>query len=49
MYSAEKEKVDFVDIVNPLRKNVEDWMNEIEDMMRKSVKYELQKAVKEYK
>lgn len=27
MFSAEKEKVDFVEEVNPNEKNVEDWMN----------------------
>ncbi len=29
MFSAEKEKVDFLDYVNPNEKNVEDWMNEV--------------------
>ena len=28
MYSAEKEKIDFVKPVNPVGKNVEDWMTE---------------------
>ena len=28
MYSAEKEKIDFVKFVNPVGKNVEDWMTE---------------------
>lgn len=28
MYSAEKEKIDFVKAVNPVGKNVEDWMTE---------------------
>ena len=48
MFSAEKEKVDFVDYVNPNEKNVEDWMNEVEDMMRKSVRYELKNSVDLY-
>ena len=39
MFSAEKEKVDFVDHINPNEKNVEDWMNEVEDMMRQSVRF----------
>ena len=30
MYSAEKEKIDFVKPVNPVGKNVEDWMGELE-------------------
>ena len=34
MFSAEKEKVEFVQNVNPNEKNVEDWMNEVEQMMR---------------
>mgnify|MGYP007043504311 CR=1 FL=1 len=34
MYSAEKEKINFIEIVDPLRRSVEDWMNDIEDMMR---------------
>ena len=38
MFSAEKEKVDFVDYVNPNEKNVEDWMNEVEEMMKLSVR-----------
>lgn len=48
MFSAEKEKVDFVDYVNPNEKNVEDWMNEVEDMMRQSVRFELKKSVDMY-
>lgn len=39
MFSAEKEKVDFVSEVDPNDKNVEDWMNEVEEMMRESIKY----------
>ena len=45
MYSAETEKIDFVEIVDPLKKNVEDWMTEIEEMMKRSVKYELNKSI----
>ena len=48
MFSAEKEKVDFVESVNPNEKNVEDWMNEVEDMMRQSVRYELQRSIDMY-
>lgn len=48
MFSAEKEKVDFVDYVNPNEKNVEDWMNEVEDMMRQSVRFELKNSVDKY-
>lgn len=38
MFSAEKEKVPFVKIVDPNKKNVEEWMNEVENMMRMSVR-----------
>ena len=31
MFSAEKEKVNFVKFVDPNKKNVEEWMNEVED------------------
>lgn len=41
MFSAEKERISFVTHLDPNNKNVEDWMNEVEDMMRQSVRYEL--------
>jgi len=28
MYSAEREKIDFTKFINPVGKNVEDWMTE---------------------
>jgi len=31
MFSAEGEKINFVKIIDPVSKNVEDWMNEVED------------------
>ena len=49
MYSAETEKINFVDIVDPLKKNVEDWMTEIEEMMKCSVKYELNRSIEDYR
>ena len=48
MFSAEKEKVDFVEEVNPNEKNVEDWMNEVEHMMMQSIRYELKNSVDKY-
>ena len=33
MFSAEKERVPFVKVIDPNNKNVEDWMGELEDMM----------------
>jgi dynein heavy chain len=48
MFSAEKEKVGFVRPVDPLKKNVEDWMGEVEEMMQLSVRAALHGAVKDY-
>ena len=31
MFSAEGEKINFVKIIDPNHKNVEDWMNDVED------------------
>ena len=45
MFSAEKEKINFVTPIDPVHKNVEDWMGEVEDMMKKSVRNELLIAV----
>jgi len=38
MFSAENERVPFAKFVDPVAKNVEDWMGELEDMMRLSVR-----------
>jgi len=48
MFSAEKEKVNFMKIVDPLNKNVEDWMSELEEMMKISVRAALLKATADY-
>ena len=48
MFSAEKEKVDFVKVVDPVNKNVEDWMSELEEMMKVSVRAALFKSVEDY-
>lgn len=34
--------------MNPNEKNVEDWMNEVEDAMKQSVKYELNHSIEVY-
>ena len=34
MFSAEGEKIKFVKVLDPNKKNVEDWMGEVEDMMK---------------
>ena len=49
MFSAEQEKIGFVKIVDPNNKNVEDWMTEVEDQMKKSVRAALFNAVEDYK
>jgi len=48
MFSGEKERVPFVKYVDPINKNVEDWMNEVEDMMKESVRACLLQSVKDY-
>ena len=48
MKSAEKEEVDFVKFVDPVKKNVEDWMGELENMMRMSVRQVMINAVEDY-
>jgi len=48
MFSAEKERVNFVTLVDPNKKNVEDWMGEVEDMMVKSVRAALLNSVEDY-
>jgi dynein heavy chain len=45
MFSAEKEEVQFVKHVDPNKKNVEDWMGELENMMRMSVRQAMLNAV----
>ena len=45
MFSAEKERVNFVKMLDPVNKNVEDWMSELEEMMKVSVRAALLKAV----
>jgi dynein heavy chain len=48
MMSAEKEVVHFVKHVDPNKKNVEDWMGELENMMRLSVRDAMIKATDDY-
>ena len=49
MFSAEGEKINYVHIVDPNKKNVEDWMGEVEDMMKLSVRAALLRSVEDYK
>lgn len=48
MYSGEKEKIMFMEIVDPREKGVEFWMGEVERMMFKSVRYALKNSVDDY-
>lgn len=48
MFSAEKEKVHFVSPIDPVNKNVEDWMCELESMMQKSVRDALLRSITDY-
>lgn len=48
MFSGEKEKIDFVETVDPREKGVEFWMGEVEAMMVKSVRYALKRSVDDY-
>ena len=48
MFSAEGEKINFVRYVDPNNKNVEDWMNDVEEQMKQSVRAALLNSVNEY-
>lgn len=48
MFSGEGEEVKFVKPVDPNKKNVEDWMGELENMMKKSVRNVLLRSVANY-
>lgn len=38
MFSAEEERVEFIKPIDPVNKNVEDWMGEVEDNMISSIR-----------
>lgn len=48
MFSAEGEKIKFTKVLDPNKKNVEDWMGEVEDMMKASVRAALLNSVNDY-
>jgi dynein heavy chain, axonemal len=48
MLSEEKECIRFVKPIDPAKKNVEDWMNELEQQMKVSVKSVLRKGIELY-
>ena len=48
MFSEEKEKIPFVFVIDPNNKQVEYWMGEVEDMMKRSVRQQLKDSIEEY-
>ena len=48
MFSVEKEKVNFVNKIDPNMKQVEDWMGDVEKEMKKAVKNELKQSIESY-
>jgi dynein heavy chain len=48
MLSAEKEEIGFVKHVDPNKKNVEDWMGELENMMKMSVRQSMLNSIEDY-
>jgi dynein heavy chain len=49
MLSAEKERIPFDKVIDPKGKNVEDWMTEVEEQMKLSVRTVLLQAIRDYK
>lgn len=49
MYSVEGERIPFVEPINPLNKQVEDWMSLVEQQMKSSVRKALLESVEDYK
>jgi dynein heavy chain len=41
MFSAEKERIPFVKMIDPVKKPVEDWMGEVEKMMKNSIRHQM--------
>ena len=48
MMSGENEKVKFVNKIDPRDKKVEDWMNEVESMMFRTVRDCVKNAIQDY-
>lgn len=48
MFSGENERVPFAKVIDPGKKNVEDWMGDLERMMQRSVKKQLLHSIEEY-
>ena len=50
MYSSEGEQIPFTRIINPMasKGQVEDWLRQVEEVMLKSVKDRIEKALQDY-
>ena len=48
MHSREKEIIQFIEPINPVSRNVEDWMTDLEKGMKASVKSQVYKAIIDY-
>lgn len=48
MNSSEKENVKFIQTLDPNHVQVERWMSDVEDMMKKSVRFQLEESVRLY-
>ena len=48
MFSSEKERIEFVDLIDPRDRGVEYWMGDVEEMMKTSVRHVLFKSVETY-
>jgi len=48
MLSAEGERVEFVNVIDPKEKGVEHWMAELEQMMQISVRWVLKYSIDDY-
>lgn len=48
MLSAEQEKINFDKVIDPKGKNVEDWMTELEEQMKVSIKSVLLYSIEDY-
>uniref|UniRef100_A0A7S3ZAX1 AAA+ ATPase domain-containing protein n=1 Tax=Lotharella globosa TaxID=91324 RepID=A0A7S3ZAX1_9EUKA len=49
MYSAKGELVKFVEPIDPRDREVEDWLSEVRDQMRATMRYRFKKAIMDYK
>ena len=48
MFSAEKERIPFIKFIDPVKKPVEDWMGEVERMMKASIRHQMYQCILDY-